>query len=718
MGRGYGWESQVSWFSPSRQLSTTQPLAHSPPVGWGRESEEQNFILSMTSYAWGPSYRRQSSMNFSNVSPSHGLQFFMNCSSMGPFHGVQSFRNRLLQRGSPMGSQVLPVNLLQHGFLSPQVHRPTGPARSLLQHGLPMGSQPPSGIHLLRQGVLHGLQVDICSTVNLHGPQGDSLPHHGLHYRLQGNLCSGTWSTSTFSSSLTLILFAIPPGEGAEGERGAKPVENSMVQVKKDNMPSRYGGWRLNHFPGQPVPMLDNPFSEEKFPNIQSKPPLAQLEAISSRPITCYLGEETDPHLSTTSFQAKPPQLPQPLLIRLLLQTLHQLRCPSLDTLQHLNVSLVVGGPKLNTVVEVRPHQCRVQGHDHFPSPAGHAIFDTSQDAIGFLGHLGTLLAHIQDTLAIFPKVALFSFIRIHEDGNQDTEVDICGAQALFPVSSKTKPSPVIMLCSCTARESVTTHQNEIRLEALCANEESKSCTAGVLLCPCRQPVFSSSPRTEPVALAVTLPWFNPSRQLSTMQPLAHSPPAKQPQLPQPLLIRLLLQTLHQLRCPSLDTLQHLNVSLVVGGPKLNTVFEVRPHQCRVQGHDHFPSPAGHTIPDTSQDAVGLLGHLGTLLAHIQAAVNQHPQRGWRSAMALLPNDGYSMLSSDGCSEPASNQVHLALGARFTTETLWTSRENTGDVGEGATVMVAHTRRPLGLARNSKTWKCHQGTDNRSSRDS
>ncbi|KAK4810476.1 hypothetical protein QYF61_004256 [Mycteria americana] len=62
-------------------------------------------------------------------------------------------------------------------------------------------------------------------------------------------------------------------------------------------------GWRLNHFPGQPVPMLDNPLGEEKFPNIQSKPPLVQLEAISSCPITCYLGEETDPHLSTTSFQ-------------------------------------------------------------------------------------------------------------------------------------------------------------------------------------------------------------------------------------------------------------------------------------------------------------------------------------------------------------------------------------------------------------------------------
>ena len=39
--------------------------------------------------------------------------------------------------------------------------------------------------------------------------------------------------------------------------------------------------------------MLDNPFSEEIFPNIQSKPPLVQLEAVSSCPITCYLGKET-----------------------------------------------------------------------------------------------------------------------------------------------------------------------------------------------------------------------------------------------------------------------------------------------------------------------------------------------------------------------------------------------------------------------------------------
>ncbi|KAK4816299.1 hypothetical protein QYF61_014597 [Mycteria americana] len=162
----------------------------------------------------------------------------------------------------------------------------------------------------------------------------------------------------------------------------------------------------------RPVAMLHDPCHEEVFCNVQSKPPLAQLEAISSHPITSYLGEETNPHLSTPSFQVvvesnkvspqppflqtKQPQFPQLLLIRLLLQTLHQLCCPSLDMLQHLNVSLVVRGPKLNTVFEVRPHQCRVQGDDHFPSPAGHATSDTSQDAIGFLGHLGTLLAHIQ----------------------------------------------------------------------------------------------------------------------------------------------------------------------------------------------------------------------------------------------------------------------------------------------------------------------------------
>ncbi|KAK4809817.1 LOW QUALITY PROTEIN: hypothetical protein QYF61_014285 [Mycteria americana] len=213
-------------------------------------------------------------------------------------------------------------------------------------------------------------------------------------------------------------LDTLQPLNVSLGVRG--PTLNTAFEYLIQTSFKYLQGWRLNHFPGQSVPMLDNPLGEEKFPNIQSKPPLAQLEAISSRPITCDLGEETDPTSLQPPFrpfdevspqppflQAKQSQLPQPLLIRLLLQTLPQLRCPSLHTLQYLNIPLVVGGPKLNTVFEVRPHQCRVQGHNHFPSPAGHTTPDTSQDAIGLLGHLGTLLAHIQAAVNQHPQVLL-----------------------------------------------------------------------------------------------------------------------------------------------------------------------------------------------------------------------------------------------------------------------------------------------------------------------
>ena len=49
--------------------------------------------------------------------------------------------------------------------------------------------------------------------------------------------------------------------------------------------------------------MLNNCFSEKIFPNIQSKPPLTQLEVIASCPIATYLGKETNNHLATTSFR-------------------------------------------------------------------------------------------------------------------------------------------------------------------------------------------------------------------------------------------------------------------------------------------------------------------------------------------------------------------------------------------------------------------------------
>jgi len=100
--------------------------------------------------AWGPTHRKQYSMNFSNSSPSHGLQLFTNCPSLGPFHGVQSFRNRLLQRGSPQGHKPCQQTCSSVGS---SLHGSVGPGRSLLQCELPMGLQLPSGIHLLQRGV-------------------------------------------------------------------------------------------------------------------------------------------------------------------------------------------------------------------------------------------------------------------------------------------------------------------------------------------------------------------------------------------------------------------------------------------------------------------------------------------------------------------------------------------------------------------------------------
>ena len=131
----------------------------------------------------------------SKVSPSHGLQFFTNCPSVGPF----------TMRCSPSGADCSSVGppwghkpcQQTCSSMGSSFHAATGPGRSLLQRGLSTGSQPASGILLLQRGLLLGLQVNIFSTVDLHGLQGDSLPQHGLHYRLQGNLCSGTWTTSS-----------------------------------------------------------------------------------------------------------------------------------------------------------------------------------------------------------------------------------------------------------------------------------------------------------------------------------------------------------------------------------------------------------------------------------------------------------------------------------------------------------------------------------------
>lgn len=62
------------------------------------------------------------------------------------------------------------------------------------------------------------------------------------------------------------------------------------------------------------------------------------------------------------------------------------------------------------------------------------------------------------------------------------------------------------------------------------------------------------------------------------------------------------------------------------------------------------PTAAGCIISDTSQDALGLLVHLGMLLAHVQPAVSEYMQdclphredstaEGQKVMEPLLPND-------------------------------------------------------------------------------
>jgi len=121
---------------------------------------------------------------------------------MGPSHGVQSCRNRLLQHGSPTGSQVLPANLLRRGLLSPRVRRSwqeAAPARA--PHGVTASFRHPPAP---AWGPFHRLQVDICSTVALYGLHRNTLPHHGLQHKLQGKtLCSSVSSTSSPPSFFT-----------------------------------------------------------------------------------------------------------------------------------------------------------------------------------------------------------------------------------------------------------------------------------------------------------------------------------------------------------------------------------------------------------------------------------------------------------------------------------------------------------------------------------
>jgi len=69
---------------------------------------------------------------------------------------------------------------------------------------------------------------------------------------------------------------------------------------------------------------------------------------------------------------------------------------PPLDALQQVHVCPVLKTPHLDTVLQVRSNQCRIDGQDHLPQPADHISLDAIKDTVCFLVHEGTLLAHAQ----------------------------------------------------------------------------------------------------------------------------------------------------------------------------------------------------------------------------------------------------------------------------------------------------------------------------------
>ena len=160
---GAGGQGMGFAISSSHNVSVAPSFSHSSPAPM-----------------WGPSHRRQSAMNFSNVAPSHRLAVL----------------HKLLQCGSlPWGAvlqeQAAPARV-PHGVTSPASNpAPVWAPLSMGPQVLP-GACSSTGSPWGRSF----LGASTCCSVDLLGLQGHRLPHHGLLQGLQGNLCSSTWSTS------------------------------------------------------------------------------------------------------------------------------------------------------------------------------------------------------------------------------------------------------------------------------------------------------------------------------------------------------------------------------------------------------------------------------------------------------------------------------------------------------------------------------------------
>lgn len=135
----------------------------------------------------------KSSVNFSNMESFNRLQFFTNCSSVAPSRWCSSSGTACSSLGAHGG--VIGPDTCSSACFS--LHESTScqePASGQASHWVTASSGHPAVLVCGPPGAVGGY----LSTPELHGLQGDSLSHHSLHLRLQGNLFS-TWASFSFT---------------------------------------------------------------------------------------------------------------------------------------------------------------------------------------------------------------------------------------------------------------------------------------------------------------------------------------------------------------------------------------------------------------------------------------------------------------------------------------------------------------------------------------
>lgn len=111
--------------------------------------------------------------------------------------------------------------------------------------------------------------------------------------------------------------------------------------------------------------------------------------------------------LQPSLLQAEQAQFPQPLFLGELLQPSNHPHGPLLDPLQQLHIFLALEAPDLNVVLQVEPHEGRVERDNHLPLPDGHPFSDGTQDTICFLIYKSILVAYVQYFIHCDPQVLL-----------------------------------------------------------------------------------------------------------------------------------------------------------------------------------------------------------------------------------------------------------------------------------------------------------------------